>query len=241
MGHYLIRNALEEAASQNLLWVQGGFLDRGITTQFIFVYGLSCAWIGRHFNRQIVARTGLLLAGSAIGRIVILDFLILNPLWSGQMVGEYPLFNALLFVYGLPILWTWRTNLELGYAGKPGWKPYGTGFILLLVFVLLSLNVRQIFHGTYLSISETSTFEIYIYSMAWLLLGVFLLLLGTLRKDKLIRVASLLIMILTIGKVFLYDASQLVGVFRVFSFCGLDLSLLGLSWFYTRFVFGNRA
>ena len=42
------------------------------------------------------------------------------------------------------------------------------------------------------------------------------------------------------AKVFLYDASALEGLFRVFSFLGLGLSLIGLSWFYTRFVFGNR-
>ena len=40
-----------------------------------------------------------------------------------------------------------------------------------------------------------------------------------------------------VAKVFLYDASALTGLLRVFSFFGLGLSLLSLSWFYTRFVF----
>ena len=40
---------------------------------------------------------------------------------------------------------------------------------------------------------------------------------------------------------FLYDAPVLEGLFRVFSFLGLGLSLLGISWFYTRFVFGDKA
>jgi len=76
--------------------------------------------------------------------------------------------------------------------------------------------------------------------VAWLLFGVALLFFGTVRKDKMIRVASLIVMIFTVGKVFLYDASELEGLFRVFSFFGLGLSLLGLSWFYTQFVFGER-
>ncbi len=46
--------------------------------------------------------------------------------------------------------------------------------------------------------------------------------------------------ILTAGKVFLYDASQLTGLMRVLSFLGLGLSLLGIGWFYTRFVFGGE-
>ena len=48
-------------------------------------------------------------------------------------------------------------------------------------------------------------------------------------------------MVLTVGKVFLFDASELDGLYRVASFFGLGLSLIGLSWFYSRFVFGGRA
>lgn len=76
--------------------------------------------------------------------------------------------------------------------------------------------------------------------MAWLLFGVALLFLGALRKSKLLRISSVAVTILTVAKVFLYDASALEGLFRVFSFLGLGLSLIGLSRFYTRFVFGNR-
>jgi uncharacterized membrane protein len=39
-----------------------------------------------------------------------------------------------------------------------------------------------------------------------------------LRGDHVIRIASLGVMILTAGKVFLYDASQLEGLMRVLSF-----------------------
>ncbi len=237
MGYYLTRHAFH--VDENVLFVKAGFVERGVITNILFVYGLACLWIGRRFARQAVSLSGLVLSGIAIFRIGYFDFIGYNPLWSAQTVGEVPLFNALLLTYGLPILWTWRATLELPHAGKSEWSPYGYGFILLLSFVLISLNVRQIFHGTYLNGSETSNAEIYTYSVVWLLFGIALLFFGTLRKDKMIRVASLVIMILTVGKVFLYDASELEGLFRVFSFFGLGLSLLGLSWFYTRFVFGN--
>ena len=51
------------------------------------------------------------------------------------------------------------------------------------------------------------------------------------------RVASLVVMLLTVGKVFLYDASELTGLWRIVCFLGLGLCLLALSWFYSRFVF----
>jgi uncharacterized membrane protein len=56
-----------------------------------------------------------------------------------------------------------------------------------------------------------------------------------------IRTASLILMIFTIGKVFLYDASALEGLYRVGSFFGLGISLLVLSWFYSRFVFIKKS
>jgi uncharacterized membrane protein len=38
---------------------------------------------------------------------------------------------------------------------------------------------------------------------------------------------------------FLPDAGNLTGLSRVFSFLGLGLSLLAISYFYGRFVFGG--
>ena len=37
-----------------------------------------------------------------------------------------------------------------------------------------------------------------------------------------------------------YDATNLTGLYRVFSFMGLGLCLIGLSWFYSRFVFVEK-
>ena len=238
MGYYLTRHAFH--VDENVLFVKAGFIERGVITNILFVYGLACLWIGRNYARQAVSLSGLVLAGTAMFRITYFDLIAYNPLWSAQTVGDLPIVNALLLTYGLPILWTWRTTLELPHLGKSSWVRYTQGLILLLAFVLLSLIVRQLFHGTYLNGMETSNAEIYSYSVAWLLFGVGLLFYGTLSADKMIRIASLAVMILTVGKVFLYDASELEGLFRVFSFFGLGLSLLGLSWFYTRFVFGER-
>jgi uncharacterized membrane protein len=67
-----------------------------------------------------------------------------------------------------------------------------------------------------------------------------LLFLAALRKDATMRFGSLGVMVLTVGKVFLYDASQLTGLWRVMSFLGLGLSLLALSWFYSRFIFVSK-
>jgi uncharacterized membrane protein len=215
MGYYLTRHAFHP--DDSILFIKAGFIERGIITNAIFVYGLACLLVGRKFSRVAISTSGLVLCGIAIFRIIYFDLIAYNPYWAEQAIGELPIFNALLLTYGLAILWTWRATKELPHIGKAEWVKYGAGFMLLLAFVLVSLNVRQIFHGTYLNGYETSNAEIYTYSVVWLLFGVALLFFGTLRKDKMIRVASLGVMILTVGKVFIYDASELEGLFRVFS------------------------
>lgn len=239
MGYYLTRHAFH--IDENVLFVKAGFIERGVITNIIFAYGLVCLWAGRHFARHALSMSGLTLAGIALFRLGYFDFIAYNPLWAAQKVGEWPIVNALLLTYGLPILWLWRTQQELPQLGKTAWRKYCAAMMLLSSFALLSLNVRQCFHGAYLNTGGVSNGEIYAYSAAWLSFGIGLLLLGVWRQDRMTRTASLIVLLLTVGKVFLYDASELTGLWRVFSFFALGLSLLGLSWFYAHFVFGRSA
>jgi uncharacterized membrane protein len=214
-----------------------GFVERGIITNVIFAYGLACLLLGRHYSRSAVSLCGSVLGALAAFRVGYFDLLVYNPLWHAQNVGAVPIANALLLTYGLPIFWLSRMIKYLRHFEIKSGVRYIYGSMLLLSFVLLSFEVRQLFHGAFLNMGETTSAEIYSYSVVWLLFGLGLLLFGTIRKNKTIRVVSLAVMILTVGKVFLYDAAALIGLYRVFSFAGLGLSLLGLSWFYTRFVF----
>jgi uncharacterized membrane protein len=111
--------------------------------------------------------------------------------------------------------------------------------MLTLLFTFITLNVRESFHGSVLTGTATNA-EVYAYSVVWLMLGGFMLFFGQARKNTPMRRASLALIVLTILKVFLYDASELGGLYRVFSFMGLGLSLLALSWFYSRFVFKDE-
>ncbi len=168
------------------------------------------------------------------------DFLMYNPLLVYQKIDGWIIFNSLLLPYGAPLLWAWFASKELLLIEREQWATYIRIFMLLLLFALISLNVRYSFNSDHLNSIVITNAEVYSYSVAWLLLGIGLLFAGVLRRNKMLRYASLGIMILTAGKAFLYDASELQGLYRVFSFFGLGLSLLGLSWFYTRFVFNNH-
>ena len=74
------------------------------------------------------------------------------------------------------------------------------------------------------------------WSGAWLAYGVAVMAVGIAARIKRIRLAALAIIGLTTAKVFLVDMSGLVGLWRVLSFLGLGLVLIGLGAAYRRLV-----
>ncbi|MDD2325458.1 MAG: DUF2339 domain-containing protein [Alphaproteobacteria bacterium] len=216
------------------LFVKAGLFERATVTNAFYLYGMALAVAGHLFNRSFITKAGQWVFLLAVARTGYFDLLMYNPLHNSEAIGHLPLVNGLLILYGLPILWLYTATREKNDSKR---RRIGQGGILLLAFTWLSLSVRHFYHGPVLSNGTVTTAEIYSYSAAWLLFGLLLLFYGTLKNSKFVRVASLGTMILTVGKVFLYDASELEGLLRVTSFLGLGLSLLGLSWFYSRFVF----
>lgn len=62
-----------------------------------------------------------------------------------------------------------------------------------------------------------------------------LLAVGFAARDRWLRLSGLVLLLLCIGKVFFYDLRSLETVYRIFSFIGLGMILLTVSWIYTRF------
>lgn len=180
------------------------------------------------------------------------QLLVLNPLWHSQSpVGAMPILNLLLWAYGAPavllLLLSRRLAGPMAPAAAPGEGPprdiswwlarilASAGLVLL--FVLVTLEVRQLFHGSRLDVGTYGAAERYAYSAAWILFGTALLALGIARRGRGLRYAALAVMTAAVFKVFLYDTSNLTGLYRVFSFLGLGAALLLLAWVYQRFVF----
>jgi uncharacterized membrane protein len=174
---------------------------------------------------------------------LLLQCFLVNPLWDRNAVGTMPILNLLLLAYGAPVVLillavSWERDV-LGAWG-PRFAPLPRLWslaALLLLFLLVTLEVRQAFHGEYLMEGATTTAEGYAYSAAWIVLATGLLIAGVAGKKRGIRLASLPVMLLAVGKVFLYDTAHLSDLYRVFSFLGLGASLLLLAWLYQRFVF----
>ena len=163
-----------------------------------------------------------------------------NPLLVHGRVGEVALFNLLGLAYLAPavlfglLVAGQRFDLHARARHALG---IGAG---VLVFAYLTLEVRRAFHGSVISISPermADNGEIYAYSAVWIVYSLVLLALGIGRNSSVLRYASLSVLIVTLLKVFLYDMSDLTGLYRVASFLGLGLTMIGIGYVYRRFVF----
>jgi uncharacterized membrane protein len=110
-----------------------------------------------------------------------------------------------------------------------------------LALTYVSFEIRRLYHGPILSRGSTTGAEQYTYSIAWLAFGVVLLGAGIFFNSQRARLASAVVIALTIAKVFVIDISTLSDVYRALSFICLGLVLLPIGWLYQRILFRRPA
>ncbi len=191
--------------------INGGFID---------------LWAGRVLT---ALASGVLVAGPLLG---------LNPVFDRQMVGNWPVVNALTPAYLLPgVLLAFIGYVMRNHATAALWRTIWPPAALGLVLVWLSMEIRRFFHAPDdLDATVMTTAENYSYSAVWLLFALVLLAAGIATRTAQLRYASLAVLVLVVLKVFLIDLSDLEGLLRVASFLGLGLCLVGIGFFYQRFV-----
>jgi len=195
-----------------------------------------------------------ILASLSVFQVFVLQVLVENPLFDAIPVGDVPVFNLLLLAYGVPALMAvlfMRAAQQRNVGGENVMlRRIGNaagGMALMLLFVELSLEVRRAFHGSvlgsgyvdgvYLWAATTTDFEWYAYSLAWLAFAGILFALGIRFNSAALRWASLGLLALTALKLFIFDMSNLTGLYRVASFLGLGLSSFGIVYLYQRFIY----
>ncbi len=72
------------------------------------------------------------------------------------------------------------------------------------------------------------------YSAIWLIYGAGMMVFGFWKRDTFVRWQALVLMALTIVKIFTYDAWALQQVYRILSFIGLGVVLMAISYIYHR-------
>jgi uncharacterized membrane protein len=255
---FRVRNALQGLASLlGLLAVailirhamNGGVLDDSVPTlgeQSIYtllITGLSGILMTLDLKSPSpVFRYGSMVAGVlSMANVLVLHLFALNPFFTGESTGAWPLVNLLLIGYLLP---------GLAYAGLAFYardkRPltYVAALAVcgaVLGFAWVTLSVRRFWHGEFItSWKGFEQAETYTYSVAWLAIGVGLLALGTKFDARSLRLASAVLVFISVGKAFLIDMSHLEGVLRALSFIGLGVVLIGIGLFYQKILTSRK-
>ncbi|MBF0492240.1 MAG: DUF2339 domain-containing protein [Deltaproteobacteria bacterium] len=168
--------------------------------------------------------------------------------------GGLRILNWILYTYWVPALaligsgqiliklereWARAWEAALYQKGWNFWGMLCSAASILVIFYWINLAIADWFGTTsFLSIQfEKNQARDLATSIAWGLYALILLGIGMYRVSKGLRWVSLVMLMITIGKVFLYDLSGLKDLYRVMSLLGLAFSLIIVSLAYQKFVF----
>jgi hypothetical protein len=195
------------------------------------------AWLHRR-----VSHRGLVSAAAIVAAVATVRLLFNPSLWEYAPRASTPILNLYLYTFGIvagSFLMAAHLLFDVSVAKRlylPSCLKWAS---VILLFVLVNIEVADFY-----SVGSTLEFRFMggglaqdmTYSLAWGLFALALMGLGIVRRNRATRMGALLILILTIAKVFLHDLWQLGALYRVGSIVGLAVALLVVSYLVQRFI-----
>ena len=223
------------ATGGNLTAASGSFGEAALHVASLAIIASVTDSIAVRLGRPVLAATAGVLA--LLGVLSGAALLALNPWLTGATVGTLPVLDWLLPGYLLPAILAARSVRRVPVADA---RIALAAYALVAGFAWLTLEIRHLFHLSGMQHAPVTDAELWAWSGAWLAYGGALLVAGILGGSPARRRTGLAIIGLATAKVFLVDMGGLVGLWRVLSFLGLGLALIGLSAIYRRFVVGHE-
>lgn len=188
-----------------------------------------------------VFRWAMIVAGT-IGALLAVGGLLLveNPYLNGDAVAGWPVVSTLMLAYLLP--GAAAVAVARGARGvRPVWHVTGAAVLaLVLIVAYATLETRHLFQGAHITVLRpTSSAEMWAYSAVWLALGLIFLAYGLVRSCVEARIASAILVVIAVVKVFVFDTSGVTGIWRPLSFICLGVVLMGIGLVYQRLIFAK--
>jgi uncharacterized membrane protein len=223
---------------------QGGVAEGGVTPNRVAPNGVAQGGVARSgVDRAGIdpadaapggSRVVLTWAWQVVGSLALagaVGLLALNPMVSGASAGVLTLFAGYL---GPACL----AALACRMVPQPDRRTLIGAYAVVAGFAWITLQIRQLFHPDALALEAApiEAAELWGWSGGWLVYGIALMAGGIRSGDRLLRLTALGVIAIVCAKVFAVDMSGLTGLWRVLSFLGLGLALIGLGTVYRRFV-----
>jgi len=208
-----------------------------------FVEAAVLLWIANRIQSDFLNVFALAALAMGVVRLLLID----NFVTSQQLI-----FNMRMATYTVAIA---VLGAVAWYAGKRDDEAANTvGAVSLVALNLLALialtrevsdyfsrqlsDLRPMFlDRTRLAYADMHRIDIerdFTFSALWMAYGAMLMIIGFVRRSAFVRWQALVLIAFTIGKVFIYDVSQLDRAYRIVSFMVLGVLLLAISFVYQR-------
>lgn len=201
--------------------------------------GAAILWTSTRVRSRLLGVLALLCL--ALGLIALLT---VNP-----HAASTPFFNERFGTYCFAIaafaFVAWlarRAQLQDSSAASLSWPGIAATALLLINLLLLiavSLEIHSFWllregTGNYQRFQDHQIYEQFSYSAFFMAFGALLLAVGFWRRSSFFRWQALVLLAISVGKVFVVDVSALSQGFRILSFLGLGALLLAVSFVYQR-------
>ena len=207
-----------------------------------FVEAAALLWIGGRIKSDLLTVFALTALALGVGRLLIIDNFEFTRL----------IFNLRMAVYAIAIA-------VLAFAAYQTSRRDDEAFRIVSMLALISINAlalialsREVadYYQQQIALvrplpgswrpeswAQLRSVEIardFTYSALWMAYGAMLMVVGFWRASAFVRWQALVLIAVTIGKIFIYDTSQLDRVYRILSFLALGILLLAISFAYQR-------
>jgi uncharacterized membrane protein len=209
------------------VYVLKAWIGRVIGVVIVAVSGFGMVFIGRWQKDNLLSWAGLATTAFACG-MWLLDIAVEIP-----EIGYAPLMN-LRMASGIILIAMWILLFRLHGVDAPfnpgAWARITAWSLGLMILALASFEATWPFVIT----DDENAIQLSL-SSVWIAYGIIIMILGFMRRSRPMRIGSIILLGVSILKVFLYDLRFLEQPYRIVSFIALGVILLLASYLYQRY------
>jgi uncharacterized membrane protein len=221
---------------------------KSMTLVFVWTcYALLLAWAGLRVQLKPLVLSGLVAVGIGATYGMVTGFSY-SPIENHTLILNIRVAAFLFSGIGLGAI---VRLLDASEFARTSFKEITTVLkisVPLILFVLITAEAIDVFEKAKLGmrgldsstaisseVLRLSNLQQLSLSGVWLVYSMLLMGIGLVRRMRSLRVIAMVVFGVTILKIFIFDLSFLETLYRIFSFIGLGLILLGVSYLYQKY------